>query len=127
MTGTITGPITNNLLTLMSGGQSYSLTATRKHLIYLNGAQTTSGVLLPGELLKVHYYNGVVLHAEVSQRADGSPFTAYNYTAYRYVHFCTNNVILIVNGNQAQAITLNDKAFVYRSGVPVSASALTAR
>lgn len=125
MTGTITGPISNNLLTLTSGGQSYSLQLHANTSIYLDGTQTTSGVLLPGQVIKVHYYNGVVLHAEVIQRADGTSVTQPTITQLTgTIISATNNLIVIVNGNQAQAITLNDKAFVYRSGVQVSGSAL---
>lgn len=125
MTGTIVGPVNNNLLTLTSGSQSYSLQLHANTSVYLNGTQTTSGVLLPGDVIKVHYYNGVVLHAEVSQRADGTSSSLPTITQLTGTFIsASNNVILIVSGNQAQAITLNDKAFVYRNGASVSASAL---
>ncbi|CAN7416232.1 S-layer homology domain-containing protein [Paenibacillus sp. LjRoot153] len=125
MTGTISGQINNNLITLTSGGQSYSLQLHANTSIYSDGVQTTSGVLLPGQVIKVHYYNGVVLHAEVLQRADGTSVTQPTIAQLTgTVISATNNLIVIVNGNQAQAINLNDKAFIYRSGTQVSGSAL---
>ncbi|CAN7464497.1 S-layer homology domain-containing protein [Paenibacillus sp. LjRoot56] len=125
MTGTISGQINNNLITLTSGGQSYSLQLHANTSIYSDGVQTTSGVLLPGQVIKVHYYNGVVLHAEVLQRADGTSVTQPTIAQLTgTIISATNNLIVLVSGNQAQAINLNDKAFIYRSGTQVSGSAL---
>ncbi|NQX57950.1 S-layer homology domain-containing protein [Paenibacillus qinlingensis] len=125
MTGTISGQVNNNLLTLTSGGQSYSLQLHANTSIYSDGVQTTSGVLLPGQVIKVHYYNGVVLHAEILQRADGTSVTQPTIAQLTgTIISATNNLIVLVSGNQAQAINLNDKAFIYRSGTQVSGSAL---
>jgi len=127
MSGTITGPISNNTFTLSTGGQSYSLQLHANTSIYLDGNQTTSGVLVPGQVIKVHYTNGVVLHAEVLKRADGTAVTQPTIAQLTgTIISATNSLLVIVNGNQAQAITLNDKAFVYRSGVQVAGSALQA-
>ncbi|OAS19005.1 S-layer homology domain-containing protein [Paenibacillus oryzisoli] len=127
MTGTVSGQVSNNLLTLTSAGQSYSLQLHANTSIYSDGAQTTSAVLQPGQVIKVHYYNGVVLHAEILQRADGTSVTQPNIAQFTgTVISATNSVVVIVNGNQAQAVNVNDKAFIYRSGTQVSGSALQA-
>ncbi|MDR6551129.1 S-layer homology domain-containing protein [Paenibacillus qinlingensis] len=125
LTGTVTGTLNNNAITLTSGSQSYSLQLHANTSIYLDGTQTTSGVLQPGQVIKAHYYNGVILHAEVLNRADGTAVTQPTINQLTgTIISATNSLLVVVSGNQAQAIPLNDKAFVYRSGLQVSGSAL---
>ena len=127
MTGTVVGPVANNQLTLTSSGQSYHLQLHANTFLYLNGAANPAGILLPGDVIKVHYYNGLVLYAEVIQRADGTTSTQPTISERTgTIISASNNVFILVIGNQAQAITLNEKAFVYRGGALVSGSALQA-
>ncbi|WNR46217.1 S-layer homology domain-containing protein [Paenibacillus roseipurpureus] len=127
MTGTVVGPIANNQLTLTSGGQSYQLQLHANSFLYLNGAASSVGILLPGDVIKAHYYNGLLVSAEVTQRADGSASSQPTITEKTgTIISASNNVLILVSGNQAEAITLNDKAFVYRGGSLISAFALQA-
>lgn len=125
LSGTVVAPVTNNQLTFTSGGQSYNLQLQTNTSIYLNGAQTTASALIPGDVITVHYNNGIVLYAEVTQRADGSSSTQPAITQLTgTIVSATNEMLILVNGSQAQAITLNDKSFVYRGGVQVNGAAL---
>ncbi|MCC2686630.1 MAG: S-layer protein, partial [Paenibacillaceae bacterium] len=72
ITGTVSARAMNNILTITSGGQSYSLTFDANAFVYRNGVQTVAAALLEGDTVTAHYYNGVVLYAEVTQLAGGA-------------------------------------------------------
>jgi hypothetical protein len=127
MTGTVTAPVSNNLLIITGGGQTFSLTLNTNAFIYRNGVQTMAAAVQTGDVITVHYYNGVVLYAEVSQLAGGSasPLPTISQISGTVVT-AANNVLVLVSGTQTIALTLNANAFITRAGVQVSASSLQA-
>ncbi|WP_208607668.1 S-layer homology domain-containing protein [Paenibacillus pectinilyticus] len=127
MTGTLVGSVSNNQITVTSAGKAYSFQLHANTFIYVNGVLCPPSVLQPGDVITVHYNSGVVLTAEVSQHVDGSNLLLPTISLLTgTVVSASNNTLIVVSGNVAQAVTLNDKAFIYRGGVLVSATALQA-
>jgi hypothetical protein len=127
MSGTVAAPVSNNSLTITSGGQTVNLALSPNAFIYRNGVQTAATALQTGDVITAHSYNGVVLYAVVSQLAGGAASTQPTVSQLSgTVVTSANNLLTIASGNQTIALALNTNAFIYRSGVQVSASALQA-
>lgn len=127
ITGTVIAPANNNLLTITSGGQSVRLTLNANAFVYRGGVQASAAALQAGDVVTAHYYNGVVLYAEVSQFAGGtsSPLPAISQQSGTVVS-AANNVLTLISGNQTVTLNLQPNAFIYRGGALVTASALQA-
>ncbi|MGG1552146.1 S-layer homology domain-containing protein [Paenibacillus ferrarius] len=125
LTGTVVGPVANNVLTVSSGGVTYSLQLDPKTFVYVNGYSNVASALQAGSVVSLHYYNGVVNYVVVSQFAGGasSPLPSTS-TATGSVISASGDTLVLVNGTQAQALSLDENAFIYRGGVKVASSSL---
>jgi hypothetical protein len=127
ITGTVAAPVSNNVLAVTSGGQTVSLPLHANAFVYRNGVQTSAAALEAGDVVTAHYYNGVVLYAEVSQLAGGSYSQLPTISQQSgSVVSAANNVLTLISGNQVTTVILNPNAFIYRGGVLTNASALQA-
>jgi hypothetical protein len=127
MSGTVTAPINSNVLTISNGNQSYGFTFNANAFVYRNGVQTGAAALQTGDVVTLHYYNGSVLYAEVTQLAGGSASTQPTISQQSGTVVSTaGNVLTLLSGNQASTLTLSPNAFVNRGGSIVTAAALQA-
>lgn len=126
--GTVETPVSNNVLTLLSGGQSVSLTLNANAFIYRNGVQAGASSLQVGDIVTAHSYNGAVVSAEVTQPAGSAATQTVNVNNYTgtVVSPVTGNSLTLLNNGQTTTLALDSGAFVYRNGVQVSISALQA-
>ncbi|CAG7627328.1 S-layer homology domain-containing protein [Paenibacillus allorhizosphaerae] len=124
-TGTLTSVVNNNLLTLTNGSQTVSLPLNSDALFFRNGAQVNASALQIGDIVSTRSYNNAIVYVEVTQPAGstGSQPT-YSRQLSGTVVSTGSNVLTLVNGGQVESLSLNNNAFLYRSGSKVSITSL---
>lgn len=127
VTGTVTAPVTNNTLTLNQNGQTVSLTFDSNAFIYRAGARVSSSALQVGDVVKTLTYNNVIIFAEVTQAAGGTPTTPVQPTGVvtgTLISAVAGNVLTLTSSGQTVSLPLNSAALFFRNGAQVNASAL---
>ncbi|WP_052486996.1 S-layer homology domain-containing protein [Gordoniibacillus kamchatkensis] len=87
--------VANNVLTLISGNQTVTLSLHPNAFIYRGGALVTAAALQAGDVITARLYNNIVVYGEVTQLSSGYSFT---------VSGTYNNVTL---NNQGQIATIS--------------------
>lgn len=124
LTGTVVAPVSNNVLTMTSGGQLASLTANGNAFVYRNGSQVNVSALNVGDVITVYAYNNVAAVIEVSQAAVQPSGTRGTVTGTVAAPVINGNALAVTSGGQNISLTLSPNAFIYRNGVQTGPAAL---
>ncbi|MEK3720773.1 S-layer homology domain-containing protein [Paenibacillus sp. FSL H8-0034] len=122
--GTVNAVVTNNLLTLTTEGQAYSVELDAGAFIYRNGARVAASELRIGDDVVVRTYGGKAIFVEVktlgngNQLPDNTTFTASINTTV------SNNTLTLTKDGQTYSAQLDANVSIIRNGVSVAASEL---
>jgi hypothetical protein len=123
--GTVAVPSYGNTLVVTSGGQNIRLNLDSNAFIFRAGGFSGPGALQQGDVITVRYYNNSVIYAEVTQLAGGSTSQpVVSQTTGTILTTVSNNILTLINSNQASTLTLIPNVFIMRNGVKVNASDL---
>lgn len=124
VTGTVAAAVSNNVLTISSGGQTGNLTLDPNAFIYRDGAKVSASALQTGDVVKTRSYNNIVIYVEVTQTAGTSTTINNGVTTGTATALVNNNVLTLSSNGVTTNLTLSPNAVIYRNGAQVSASSL---
>ncbi|TVY10876.1 S-layer homology domain-containing protein [Paenibacillus cremeus] len=131
ITGTVTGPVVNNTLTVSQGGQTISYALDPDVFVFRGGARVSPTALQTGDVVKLRTYNNEVLYAEVTSY-NGTPTYPTNPTPTLpstvntgvLISPVTSSTLAISSNGQSLSLPLASNALIYRNGGQINASAL---
>ncbi|WP_248923902.1 S-layer homology domain-containing protein [Paenibacillus hamazuiensis] len=127
VTGTVAAPVTNNTLTIVSGGQTSTLTIDANAFIFRGGVRVSASALQTGDTVRIRAYNNNAIIIEATPTGGsttpnpgpvGGVYTGVVAAAVN------NNQLTLFNAGQTVTLTLNANALFFRDREQISASGL---
>ncbi|SDN66880.1 S-layer homology domain-containing protein [Paenibacillus sp. yr247] len=120
ITGTVSTPVSNNILSITSSGVTSAYILHPDVFIYRNGAKVNASALLPGDEVRVSTFNNQIVFIEVTRSVQSIPLTSTG-TVNAVV---TNNTLTLTNAGTTTSLLLHPDVIIYRNGVRANASDL---
>ncbi|WP_249862078.1 S-layer homology domain-containing protein [Paenibacillus konkukensis] len=128
--GTLTAAVSNNMLTLTSNGQPYSVELDAAAFIFRNNAKVAASELRAGDQVTVRTYGGKAIFVEVTKLGSGSGNSGSlpdNTTFAATVNAAVSgNKLTFTKDSQSYTVELASNPTIVRNGRTVSASDLRA-
>lgn len=129
--GTLTQPVTNNVLTLNQGGQIINLTLDEDTFIFRAGVRVSASALQVGDVVKTRSTHGYVFLVDANPYntipapyPTPNPIPISGTTTGTLVSAVSNNTLMLVNSGQVVNLPVHANALYFRNGTQVAANSL---